>query len=240
MKLNALVVAAMVVTLVNAAGHGRFGGLFKQGSDITRSDSEASLLEKKEPPRRGVKQRSSRKSLGHRLRPVFPSKSTRHRPDTPHKSKPKANIICDFILSELRTLWDKVYALNNEFQEQLPRSYNIMMMEKGDDEKGKRVKKVKKEEKTEEEEKAEEEEKIYLKDKKIQRWLEVYSKAIPDLRNFKAKYDSLEKERNDILQRYDESECPETFTRLSLKEIAKQGHLPKWYDENGVNFLGEY
>ncbi|KAH6579650.1 hypothetical protein BASA61_010082 [Batrachochytrium salamandrivorans] len=103
MKLNALVVAAMVVTLVNAAGHGRFGGLFKQGSDITRSDSEASLLEKKEPPRRGVKQRSSRKSLGHRLRPVFPSKSTRHRPARHLVSKNvKKDPICGPILIELR------------------------------------------------------------------------------------------------------------------------------------------
>ncbi|KAH9267080.1 hypothetical protein BASA84_000805 [Batrachochytrium salamandrivorans] len=185
MKFNALVVAAMVITSVNAAGEGGllscFGGICGSG-----------------------------------------------KPQDP---------ICDSIEAELALLWDKVIDLNNEFQEQLPRFYRIMMMKEGNDEKGNKGKRGKKGKK---DKKVEEEEKINLKDEQIRTWFNVYPKAIPDLQGFKSKYDSLEKERNEILKRLDESECPETFRQSPLKELAKQGHVPKWYDEYGVNFLGEY
>ncbi|KAH9247618.1 hypothetical protein BASA81_014797, partial [Batrachochytrium salamandrivorans] len=127
MKFNVLVVAAMVITSVNASGHGRFGGLFKQGSDITRSDSEASLLEKKEPPRRGVKQRSSRKSLVHRLGSVFPSKSTRHEPARNLVFKNvKKDPICGPILIELVTSQHKFSDFDIALWKQNPEFYKLV------------------------------------------------------------------------------------------------------------------
>ncbi|KAH6596398.1 hypothetical protein BASA50_005104 [Batrachochytrium salamandrivorans] len=81
---------------------------------------------------------------------------------------------------------------------------------------------------------------ISIEDELCTFWDKVYDlNSIPDLQGFKAKYDSLEKERDDILKRFDENECPKTFKQLSLKEITKQGNFPKWYDENDVNFLGD-
>ncbi|KAH6575116.1 hypothetical protein BASA83_000916 [Batrachochytrium salamandrivorans] len=183
MKLNALVVAAMVITSVNAAGKGGllscFGGICGSGKS-------------KDP-------------------------------------------ICVRNNVKLFTLWDKVIDLDGEFQEQLPSFYNIITMGEGEDEKGKRVKKGKKEEKVEEKEK------INSKDEQIRVWLESHPEAIPDLRKIKSKYDMLEKERCKIWARLGNNECMNGgFKHTSLKELTRRGYLPKWYDENGVDFLGEY
>ncbi|KAH6584786.1 hypothetical protein BASA61_005874 [Batrachochytrium salamandrivorans] len=229
MKFNALVVAAMVITSVSASGKGRPRGFLKKGGGMTGSESLEKLVieddSESEPPqdsqRHGATQRLSWSSMGQSLGSVFSSKSSRNKPSTPQ------NPVCISIEDELCTFWDKVYDLNCEFQKQLPLFYRIMMMEEGKNKKGNKGKRGK------------EEEKINLKDEQIRACLEFNPEAIPDLQGFKAKYDSLEKERDDILKRFDENECPKTFKQLSLKEITKQGNFPKWYDENDVNFLGD-
>ncbi|KAH6571775.1 hypothetical protein BASA62_003702 [Batrachochytrium salamandrivorans] len=46
MKFSVFVAAAMIITSVNAAGKGRSRGWFKKVGGMTRSESEANLLEK--------------------------------------------------------------------------------------------------------------------------------------------------------------------------------------------------
>ncbi|KAH6602766.1 hypothetical protein BASA61_000798 [Batrachochytrium salamandrivorans] len=160
----------------------------------------------------------------------FSLDSSENRPDEPQDSVPikKANPICSDINAELPPLWNKVYALNNKFQEQFPVLYGLMMMKKdakGMHERGKRGKKDKK---------------GHLKAKMIQAWLKSHPKDIPDLQNFKAEYISLEKDHGGILKRLDKNQCPNRyFDLVSLEEMAKRGHLPNWKDENGVDFLGK-
>ncbi|KAH6577287.1 hypothetical protein BASA62_000976 [Batrachochytrium salamandrivorans] len=90
MKFNALVVAAMVITSVNASGKGRPRSLFKKVGGMTRSESAWSLLDKNNPepgssqdsPRRGMGQRLLQSTLARKLR----SGSSRNSPK--HKSRP--------------------------------------------------------------------------------------------------------------------------------------------------------
>ncbi|KAH9267407.1 hypothetical protein BASA83_009946 [Batrachochytrium salamandrivorans] len=90
MKFNALVVAAMVITSVNASGKGRPRSLFKKVGGLTRSESAWSLLDKNNPepgssqdsPRRGMGQRLLQSTLARKLR----SGSSRNSPK--HKSRP--------------------------------------------------------------------------------------------------------------------------------------------------------
>ncbi|KAH6587830.1 hypothetical protein BASA61_006183 [Batrachochytrium salamandrivorans] len=90
MKFNALVVAAMVITSVNASGKGRPRSLFKKVGGLTRSESTWSLLDKNNPepgssqdsPRRGMGQRLLQSTLARKLR----SGSSRNSPK--HKSRP--------------------------------------------------------------------------------------------------------------------------------------------------------
>ncbi|KAH6559839.1 hypothetical protein BASA84_000819 [Batrachochytrium salamandrivorans] len=167
------------------------------------------------------------------LESVVSQGSTSHEPDEPQDSVPikKANPICSDINAELPPLWGKIYALNGELQVQFPGLYRMIMMKEGKDEKVEEGKEVEGGKKVKE---------VNLKDEQIRTWLKSHPKAIPGLRKIKSKYDGFEANRNDILQRYDDNKCPLAFTRFSLKEMEKQGSLPKWYDENGVNFLGEY
>ncbi|KAH6579649.1 hypothetical protein BASA61_010081 [Batrachochytrium salamandrivorans] len=188
MKLNALVVAAMVITSVNAAGK---GGLLSCFGGICGSGKSKDL-------------------------------------------EPEEDPVCDSIEAELYALWGNINVLNDEFREQLPRSYRIMMMEEGNDEKGNKGKRGKKSKKDKEEEN------INSKDQEIRVWLEVYFKDIPDLQVFKAKYDDFEETLDGIWARLGNNECMNRgIKHISLKELAKQGHVPKWYDENGVNFLSK-
>ncbi|KAH6600409.1 hypothetical protein BASA50_002307 [Batrachochytrium salamandrivorans] len=46
----------------------------------------------------------------------------------------------------------------------------------------------------------------------------------------KEKYDDFGKDRDEILKRLDENECPETFKRVSLEELTQKGYLPNWKD----------
>ncbi|KAH6574471.1 hypothetical protein BASA60_005497 [Batrachochytrium salamandrivorans] len=135
------------------------------------------------------------------------------------------------VVSQGSTSHEPIYALNGELQVQFPGLYRMIMMKEGKDEKVEEGKEVEGGKKVKE---------VNLKDEQIRTWLKSHPKAIPGLRKIKSKYDGFEANRNDILQRYDENKCPLAFTRFSLKEMEKQGSLPKWYDENGVNFLGEY
>ncbi|KAH6594839.1 hypothetical protein BASA50_006313 [Batrachochytrium salamandrivorans] len=77
------------------------------------------------------------------------------------------------------------------------------------------------------------------KAERVREWLKWNPKAIPDLRNFKVKYDDFLKDREDMWKRYDGNKCPKTFPRLSVEEMTQKGDIPNWKDENGVNFLSK-
>ncbi|KAH9267419.1 hypothetical protein BASA83_009958 [Batrachochytrium salamandrivorans] len=84
MKASVLVAAAMVITSVNAAGKGGLKGLFKKGGGMTRSESEANLLEKNnpepEPPQKSLEDESTQVvtwgPLMHNSAPVEPQDLT--------------------------------------------------------------------------------------------------------------------------------------------------------------------
>ncbi|KAH6575114.1 hypothetical protein BASA62_002092, partial [Batrachochytrium salamandrivorans] len=210
MKLNVLVVAAIVITSVNAGLLDEVMGCVGLGCGSGSGSSE-------------------------------------DEPGKPQDPKPEANPICDDINAKLPLLWDKVYALNREFWKEMP-SFNRMMMMKKDakgmneksekNEKGKKSKKAKKDEKgkeVEEVEKAEEVEEfeeVDLRAEMIREWLKWNPVFIPDLRNFKAKYDGLRKDYDEVLERLNKNGCSTRYFDLaSLEEIAKRGDLPDWYDE---------
>ncbi|KAH9252313.1 hypothetical protein BASA83_005429 [Batrachochytrium salamandrivorans] len=147
--------------------------------------------------------------------------------------------VCSSIEAELPLLWDRVYALNREFYRQMSRFYSIITMREGKYEEYEKSKKGKKSKKDKKDKKDKKEKNINLKDQQIRAWLELNPGAIPDLQGIKAKYDDYEANRDGILERLNENKCPPEFTRVSLEEMVKQGSLPKWKDDNGVNFLSD-
>ncbi|KAH6571867.1 hypothetical protein BASA62_003670 [Batrachochytrium salamandrivorans] len=122
MKFNVLVAAAMVITRVNAAGKGGFGGLLKKGGGMTGSESSWNLLDK--DPESGP----SQDAAGDELRPR-PSKSPRRKPGASQgrdhtKKKPSDNLeaetplACNSMASELKDLQKKILGLANSYSNQ--------------------------------------------------------------------------------------------------------------------------
>ncbi|KAH6586926.1 hypothetical protein BASA50_000290 [Batrachochytrium salamandrivorans] len=140
MKFNALVAAAMVITSVNAAGEGGLMSCFGlgcgSGSRVTQgrqvNGQESGMTQSS--PERGWgpgSSGSSRKSLGHRLRSVFLSKSSRHGlgksqdPDTTKESEGNGSstleaneLICYGVVSALKYLHEQMATIADDSNNQ--------------------------------------------------------------------------------------------------------------------------
>ncbi|KAH6591736.1 hypothetical protein BASA61_004817 [Batrachochytrium salamandrivorans] len=214
MKFNALVVAAMVITSVNAVGRGGSRSLFEGNGRMTKSGSKANLLDKdldpvvtQNSPEDEPRQGSSPDSPKHELTQTQLDKfvktecvegltedPTRHKAasvlDTPQVFKPiEKDPICDPIVAELSISWRKISDFDRAFSKQESEFYKLMRNRyKKPEENG--------EEDNEEKRKEEEEKKINvdaLRSKEIQEWIDSNPKAIPRLRKIKTEYISLEK-----------------------------------------------
>ncbi|KAH9276724.1 hypothetical protein BASA83_000859 [Batrachochytrium salamandrivorans] len=178
------------------------------------SDGEQGQGLSQDPPMRELRQRLLRSPMGKSKDPEL-----------------EANPICDSIKTELSLLWVKIGDLNREFYGRMPGLYSLLMTKGGKRvKKGKRFKKIKKEEK---------DRKDSLKDKQIQVWFTLNSRLILKLQEIKEKYDDFGKDRDEILKRLDENECPKTFKRVSLEELTQKGYLPNWKDSKGRDILGD-
>ncbi|KAH6599843.1 hypothetical protein BASA61_002456 [Batrachochytrium salamandrivorans] len=239
MKFNALVVAAMVITSVNA-------GWLKKGGGMTGSDSETSLLmenSESEPPqdsqRHGATQRWSWSSIGQSLGSVFSSKSSRNKPNTPQEPEAtNVDPICNSIEDELCTLWFKINAFNIAFIDRILEFYALLaggykgVMERSETkgENGEENNSVM--EMSEDEKRKNEEEKIKAHDlraKEIQKWISLNPGAISDLESIKAGYISLENDYRAVWKRFDENNCETKLVKqFFIENMIKDGYFPKW------------
>ncbi|KAH6572720.1 hypothetical protein BASA50_007934 [Batrachochytrium salamandrivorans] len=264
MRFNVLVVAAMVITSVNAVRRGRFTGRLGSNS-MPRSDSEQNLLgdgsepeltqdppeHKPElvfpqnPPAHVSIPGPSQDSQGHGLAPVVPdsliedgSKSVvsenllgdglesgssqdspghvsrpgpsqdppRHRPGASQVSKPRQkDPVCDPIVKKLNRLWLKADEIDARFYSLMPVYYRLM---KGEDMKGKRIKKHK------------------LKLKQMIAYLALSNEHKAILGEFKVEYAGVAKEYPAIWTELMAKECwTEFFHKLPLEKMIKKGYF---------------
>ncbi|KAH6560363.1 hypothetical protein BASA50_003308 [Batrachochytrium salamandrivorans] len=134
MKFNALVVAAMVITSVNASGREGLEGFLKKGC-VARSDSKEMLAIEndseseltQDPPVHGPEPVSSQDSLENGSEPG-PSQ------DSPNNESGKSRESgvteydpkCDPIIIKLDKLWLKAYDLEPVLRSQMPAYYKLM------------------------------------------------------------------------------------------------------------------
>ncbi|KAH6598180.1 hypothetical protein BASA50_003919 [Batrachochytrium salamandrivorans] len=193
---------------------------------------------------------SSRKSLGHRLRSVFLSKSSRHGSGKNLVFKDvKKDPICGPILLELFTSQDKFRDFNTAFWKQKPEFHKLMKCKGTNGSNGEdgikvgtthedRVVKMSEKEKRKDEEKKGQAEALRVQ--AIQEWLKSNLEAISDLQKIKAESISLKEDYLGIWERFEGSKCPiEEFEYLSPAEMTEDGYFLQWYDERGVDIFGE-
>ncbi|KAH6580871.1 hypothetical protein BASA60_002703, partial [Batrachochytrium salamandrivorans] len=173
------------------------------------SDDEQGQGPSQDSRMRKLGQRLLRNPMVRELKSVFPQGIPWHNSGKSKDPEPEEDPVCTRIKTELRTLWVKIGDLSYELYVQMPGLYKLIMM-KGEN-KGK---------------------KGNLKAEKVQKWFTLNSELIPKLQEIKAKYDDFGESREEILGRFDENECPETFKRVSLEELTQNGYLPKWKDTN--------
>ncbi|KAH9250842.1 hypothetical protein BASA83_006335 [Batrachochytrium salamandrivorans] len=187
----------------------------EQAASEGLSENELRLRSPQELPEYDSKPEMLQSSSKNGPKSESPPDSQMHRLDEPKDSGPtEKDRTCTRIRAELRTLWNEVYALNDELKEHAPGFYGLIMMKEGEGGK-----------------------KRNLKVRMIQPYLALNPGAIPKLREIKAKYTGFGEKRCEILTRFDDNKCPETFARSSLEKMAQQGHLPNWKDPRGRDIL---
>ncbi|KAH9273398.1 hypothetical protein BASA83_004402 [Batrachochytrium salamandrivorans] len=118
MKFNVLVVAAMVITSVNAVWHDVFTGCFGDRCDMSKAGEFRRLIQDE-------------------LESVSPPELLGNDPNEPQESDPpEYDPICDPILEELTLLRRESYDIEAAFRGQMPTHFNLM---KGKDADGKKI-----------------------------------------------------------------------------------------------------
>ncbi|KAH6560346.1 hypothetical protein BASA50_003326 [Batrachochytrium salamandrivorans] len=202
MRFNALVVAAMVITSVNAVGRGGFRSLLGGNGHRTGSGPSYGTLEE------DLESELTQDPPAHGPEPVSSQGLSRDEWDGLRVPKnAKKDPICDPIVIELSKLWLKVYVLNCEFRALMPVYYKLM---KGEDENGKKIKKRK------------------LKSKQTAAYLALSDEHKAKLREFKAEYAGATEKYDETWKQLIAKECSTEYSGLSsMEDMIKWEHFPK-------------
>ncbi|KAH9256866.1 hypothetical protein BASA82_001129 [Batrachochytrium salamandrivorans] len=228
MKFKALVVAAMVITSVNASWRRRFGSLFKQGDD-SRPKSKAPFGLKMNPfflQKRPV----------HGSGPGPSQDSLDDSSDESQYSEPtdEKDTICGDIKAKLSGLQDSIDNLDIDFKKCMPEFYKLMTwgLDKEfvyTDSKGIVTMS------TDEKIKAK-----ALRVRLMQEWINLNPGSIPELKEIKAKYTGSEEDYRRVWKEFDESKCvTEEFEHWDPKHILDSGYSPRWHYENDLIVFDE-
>ncbi|KAH6577545.1 hypothetical protein BASA60_003951 [Batrachochytrium salamandrivorans] len=203
MKFNVFVVAAMVITSVNAGG-----------SDKPSSGDENSGGRSKSVVPEGLMGDSSgseslQESLGHGSEPALTQDSLQKEWNESQYSEPtEYDPKCDPIVIKLDELWLKADEINARFYSQLPVYYRLM---KGEDLRGKKIKKHK------------------LKLKKMTTYLKLSDENKTKLTELKARYTGVMNEYRVTWKKLRREGCPTEHLRVfSVKDMIQKGHFLQW------------
>ncbi|KAH6574255.1 hypothetical protein BASA50_001009 [Batrachochytrium salamandrivorans] len=218
MRFKALVVAAMVITSVNAGlldeamdcvgricrlrpRSSRGSQVHEQGSAITHdlAEHETELEPLQESARNESESEPTQNLLGDNS-------------DTPQESEDtKKNRVCGSIKSKFFALWITIYDFDFAFWQEMTEFYYLIAGKKDD-----------------------------LKIKEIREWIEYNFKAIPRLKEIRTVYIGLERDHFELWERLIQKGCPtERLERISPVALKKKGYFPEWYDDNDEDIFDE-
>ncbi|KAH6572722.1 hypothetical protein BASA61_004845 [Batrachochytrium salamandrivorans] len=229
MRVKVLVVAAMVITSVNAGWRRRFGGWFER---ICRPRQRSSQNPQVNVPGPGPSQSSPR----HALFPISPQDSLDDSSDESQYSEPtdEKDTICGDIKAKLSGLQDSIDNLDIVFKKWMPEFYKLMTwgLDKEfmyTDSEGIVTMS------TDEKIKAK-----ALRVRLMQEWINLNPGSIPELKEIKAKYTGLEEDYRRVWKEFDESKCvTEEFEHWDPKHILDSGYSPRWHYENDLIVFDE-
>ncbi|KAH6573810.1 hypothetical protein BASA61_001172 [Batrachochytrium salamandrivorans] len=200
MKVKALVVAAMVITSVNAGGRGGFKGWLRRNGRMTRSGSLNRLLDDDSLSilSQDLSEHMSKPVVpqnlpGSRTKPTLLLDSTRHKPDKSQVLEAtEKDKICSDIDSKLLCLRNKIMDFDDEFLCRMGDYYRLMKEKNKEDKKN---------------EENQEDEKSDLKAKEVQDWLDSHPEESTKLEGIKTEYDSLMEEYRKIWEEFIKEKC---------------------------------
>ncbi|KAH6574715.1 hypothetical protein BASA50_007630 [Batrachochytrium salamandrivorans] len=217
MKFNALVVAAMVITSVNAGRRGGFRG-WLGGGRMTGSESRERPggSQDLDPAKKELGSGSGDDDTGKEL--VSYPNGAYVKGGSGNKSNGVVGVepspICALIASKLYDLWNEIDDFDFVFRSQMLTYYRLMVRGDKNDENGD------------------------LNFEEARVWLKFHPEAIPELQEIKAKYTGFEGNYYKTWAELAENNClTEKLKSISPKEMIKQRYFPQWQDENGVDIF---
>ncbi|KAH6600084.1 hypothetical protein BASA61_002374 [Batrachochytrium salamandrivorans] len=128
MKFRGLVVAAMVITSVNAGGGDIFKGCFKRGSSRSRSGSSECLL-----PKDGDTLQEF-EATGYRGgNDPYDEDASKELADDPKMAYVNPDLTCDLIIVRLYDLWGEADGLDRQLRKLVPTIYKLIQKNANED-----------------------------------------------------------------------------------------------------------